>query len=191
MGLINIGIAGVGGIGSNVAANLARSGFNHFTLVDFDLVEESNLNRQFYFADQIGRAKTEALAENLRRIAPNIHLSCRQTRIEAGNCRSLFSDCTVIVEGFDGEKEKKMLLEELAPEKELLVSACGIAGCDVAEIGIRRLGNCVVAGDFISNCQQQTLYAHKLQAVCAWMSEAIVYYREHGGDIRITKRARP
>ena len=65
-----IGIAGCGGIGGNTAVLLLRSGFRRFVLADFDAVDESNLNRQFFFKDQIGRPKTEALAENLRRIEP-------------------------------------------------------------------------------------------------------------------------
>ena len=44
-----IGIAGAGGIGSNVAVNLVRSGVDNFIIADFDKIEESNLNRQYYF----------------------------------------------------------------------------------------------------------------------------------------------
>ena len=62
---MKIGIAGAGGIGSNVAACLVRSGVQQLKIVDFDSVDESNLNRQFYFHDQIGRPKVQALAENL------------------------------------------------------------------------------------------------------------------------------
>lgn len=54
---MKIGIAGAGGIGSNVAANLVRSGVTSLKIVDFDRVESSNLNRQFYFSDQIGCLK--------------------------------------------------------------------------------------------------------------------------------------
>ena len=63
---MKIGIAGVGGIGSNVALNLVRSGVMQLKLIDFDRVEPGNLNRQFYFADQIGLFKVEALKINLR-----------------------------------------------------------------------------------------------------------------------------
>ncbi len=77
---MKIGIAGAGGIGSNVAVNLVRSSASALKIVDFDRVELSNLNRQFYFHDQIGRFKVEALAENLRRIRPECHLeSAHQT----------------------------------------------------------------------------------------------------------------
>jgi len=49
-----IGIAGAGGLGSNCAAALARSGVGTLVIADFDIVEELNLNRQYYFSDQIG-----------------------------------------------------------------------------------------------------------------------------------------
>ena len=107
---MNIGIAGVGGIGSNVALNLVRSGIDRLTLVDFDRVEPSNLNRQFYFADQVGRLKVEALAENLRRIRTGLRLVTRAERIDPHNCRVLFADCELIVEGLDRIGDKKMLL---------------------------------------------------------------------------------
>ncbi len=54
---MTIGIVGVGGIGSNVAVNLVQSGVRRLKIIDFDRVEPSNLNRQFYFSDQIGRLK--------------------------------------------------------------------------------------------------------------------------------------
>ena len=121
---MNIGIAGVGGIGSNVALCLVRSGIDHLTLVDFDRVEPSNLNRQFYFADQVGRLKVEALAENLRRIRTGLRLVTRAERIDPHNCRVLFADCELIVEGLDRIGDKKMLLETLGATRPM-VSACG------------------------------------------------------------------
>ncbi|NLB05551.1 MAG: sulfur carrier protein ThiS adenylyltransferase ThiF, partial [Desulfobulbaceae bacterium] len=156
---MNIGIAGVGGIGSNVALNLVRSGIDRLTLVDFDRVEPSNLNRQFYFADQVGRLKVEALAENLRRIRTGLRLVTRAERIESHNCRTLFADCELIVEGLDTTDDKKMLLETLGATRPL-VSACGIAGMDLDRITSRRLGTCTVFGDFATDCAEAPLYAH-------------------------------
>ena len=124
---MRIGIAGVGGIGSNVAINLVRSGVDWLRIVDFDRVEASNLNRQFYFFDQIGRLKTEALAENLRRIRADIRIETVAVRIDATNCLNLFADCPLVVEGLDRRTDKKMLLEALAGGGRTVVSACGIA----------------------------------------------------------------
>ena len=113
---MRIGIAGVGGIGSNVAVNLVRSGIDWLRLVDFDRVEASNLNRQFYFADQIGRLKVEALAENLRRIRPDLTIEAVAERITAHTCRRLFTGCDLVVEGLDRTADKKMLLEALGTD---------------------------------------------------------------------------
>jgi len=63
---MKIGIAGAGGIGSNVARHLAQAGTSHLLLVDFDVVAPDNLNRQFYSMDQIGRLKVDCLKQNLQ-----------------------------------------------------------------------------------------------------------------------------
>ena len=57
-----VAIAGLGGLGSNVAIALTRIGVGHLHLLDFDRVDLTNLNRQQYFLDQVGRYKTEALS---------------------------------------------------------------------------------------------------------------------------------
>ncbi len=70
----SVGIAGLGGLGSNAAIALARAGVGKLVLVDFDLIERDNLNRQYYFSDQIGRAKVDAIKGNINRINPNINV---------------------------------------------------------------------------------------------------------------------
>ena len=71
---VRVGIAGAGGLGSNCALNLVRVGFEKLTIADFDRVDASNLDRQFYFLDQVGKIKVEALKENLLRINPALEL---------------------------------------------------------------------------------------------------------------------
>ena len=173
---MRIGIAGVGGIGSNVAINLVRSGVDWLRIVDFDRVEASNLNRQFYFFDQIGRLKTEALAENLRRIRPDLAIEALAERVTGDNCRRLFVGCDLVVEGFDRPADKKMLLECLACDLPV-VSACGIAGIDLAGIRSRRIGNCLVAGDLVTDCGRAPLFAHKVSTVANHLTEAILNLR--------------
>jgi len=177
---MKIGFAGVGGIGSNVAANLVRSGVDTLKLIDFDRVESSNLNRQFYFQDQIGAYKVEALAHNLWRIRPELTLDIMIQRLNRTNCRTLFNDCDLVVEGFDREADKKMLVEELAGEH-LIVSACGIAGAELETIGRRRLGACTVVGDFATDCRNAPLYAHKVIAVACHMTEQILHIITENG----------
>lgn len=170
---MKIGIAGAGGIGSNVAQCLVRSGVTSLKIIDFDRVEAGNLNRQFYFHDQIGRLKVEMLTENLRRIRPDVRIETMAARLDAGNCAALFADCPLVVEGLDRQTDKKMLLECLAVEGRIIVSACGIAGCDLEGIRMQRLGNCFIVGDFTSDCSQLPIFPHKVLTVACRMAEII------------------
>ncbi|SDB28591.1 sulfur carrier protein ThiS adenylyltransferase [Desulfonatronum thiosulfatophilum] len=123
-----IGLAGAGGLGSNCAHFLVRAGFKRFVLVDFDRVEASNLNRQFFFPDQIGQPKVAALAANLLRINPNLELDLFETRITGRNVHELFARCTAVAECVDDPGAKKLLAESMVPVKELFVAASGVAG---------------------------------------------------------------
>ena len=123
-----IGIAGLGGLGSNVAWHLVRSGFSHLVLADFDRVDASNLNRQFYFPDQLEFLKTEALAENLLRINPDLRLELWPVPVTPANVLEIFGQCPVWVEGFDETASKKMLVEEGLTLGKKVISASGLAG---------------------------------------------------------------
>jgi len=125
-----VGIAGAGGLGSNCASALARSGIGTLVISDFDFVEKSNLSRQFYFADQIGMMKTVALKENLLRIRPEIEIIALIEKIDKNNVSAIFAGCDVIVEAFDKAEMKEMLIETV--QKKLpgipLVVGSGMAG---------------------------------------------------------------
>jgi len=142
-----VGIAGLGGLGSSVAVALARIGAGRLVLVDYDVVEPSNLNRQQYFIDQIGLPKTEALEANLRRINPYVRYETHNVRVVPENIPTLFGEVDVLVEAFDRADQKAMLLQSFdgAP----IVAASGMAGHGSGEsIGVRRMGKRVyVVGD--------------------------------------------
>jgi sulfur carrier protein ThiS adenylyltransferase len=106
-----IGIAGAGGLGSNCAVSLARCGIGTLVIADFDVIEEPNLNRQYYFADQIGQKKTIALKENISRINADVSVIIHQTKINRSNITRFFSGCNIIVEAFDSAEMKEMLIE--------------------------------------------------------------------------------
>ena len=125
---VKVGIAGAGGLGSNCAQLLVRSGFVHFVLVDFDSVESSNLNRQFFFGSQVGVPKVQALAENLGCINPAVLIQTINTKITPLNVSALFIDCDIVVEAFDNPECKKMLVEAYINSGKLLVAASGLAG---------------------------------------------------------------
>ena len=148
-----VGIAGAGGLGSNCAMHLVRAGVKKLVIADFDVVGESNLNRQFFFRDQLGRKKVDALAENLLRIEPDLSLDLRAVRLAPDNIDWTFSGCSVIVEAFDSADAKSMLLHALLPLGKPIVSASGIAGWGRSlAIGQRRIGkNLILIGDTSSD----------------------------------------
>ena len=148
-----VGIAGAGGLGSNCAMHLVRAGVKKLVIADFDVVGESNLNRQFFFRDQLGRKKVDALGENLRRIEPDLSLDLHDLRLAPDNIDWTFSGCSVIVEAFDSADAKSMLLHALLPLGKPIVSASGIAGWGRSlAIGQRRIGkNLILIGDTSSD----------------------------------------
>jgi sulfur carrier protein ThiS adenylyltransferase len=149
IGKVKVGIAGAGGLGSNCAAYLVRSGFRKFRIVDFDWVEPSNLNRQFFFCDQVGMPKVEALAQNLRRIEPNLELELIQQRITAQNAGQLFAQEEAVIECVDLPEVKELLVQCYVPTGKLVITASGIAGWGRSDsIGVRQVrNNFYVVGD--------------------------------------------
>jgi len=130
----SVAIIGCGGLGSNAAAMLLRSGVRTLTLVDFDVVEESNLNRQLYFRDQLGRPKVEALADTLLRIDPDARLTLVRERMTEANLVGFVRDADVVIEAVDGAEAKAMIVNVCMRELPTtpLVTASGLAGVDSA-----------------------------------------------------------
>lgn len=125
-----VGIAGAGGLGSNCAMLLARAGVGTLVICDFDTVERSNLNRQFYFLHQCGMKKTEALKENLKMIDEDINVIARDIKLDRQNIPEVFAGCDVIVEAFDRAEMKEMIIETVQTEMPgvPLIVASGLAG---------------------------------------------------------------
>ena len=145
---VRVGIAGAGGLGSNCAMHLVRSGVKHITIVDFDVVNESNLNRQFFFRDQIGQKKVEAIKANLLRIEPDADIRAVDIRLDASSAREIFADCGIVVEAFDAVDAKVMLVSALASSGKKLVTASGLAGWGRSNaMRVRKMGNIVAIGD--------------------------------------------
>lgn len=149
---VKVGMAGAGGLGSNCSMYLVRCGFKRFRIVDSDIVEMSNLNRQFYFAAQVGRKKVEALRENLLMINTQLEVEVHNKRITSDNIEVLFADCDVVVEALDGAADKKMVAETYMNSRKLIVAASGIAGWGRSDdITIRRIrNNFYMVGDLTS-----------------------------------------
>ncbi|MFA5038445.1 MAG: sulfur carrier protein ThiS adenylyltransferase ThiF [Candidatus Omnitrophota bacterium] len=152
-----VGVAGLGGLGSNCAAALARSGFRLLTLCDFDTVAVGNLNRQWYFSDQLGLPKTQALGANLLRINPDLELTLVDEKITEVNAGKIFSGCDAVVEAFDRPECKKMLAEVFWDTRKLFVTASGLAGWGNSDaLIIRQLKeNVFVVGDGLSEATRE------------------------------------
>ncbi len=146
---VRVGIAGAGGLGSNCAMHLVRSGVTHLTVVDFDVVSESNLNRQFYFRDQVGMKKVEALKANLLRIDSGADVRAVDKKLDEKSLSEVFSDCDVVVEALDTVEAKAMLLSTLAQTGKNIVTASGMAGWGRSnEMRVHLMGaTIVVVGD--------------------------------------------
>ena len=121
---------GLGGLGSLVAFALARVGVGHLLLVDFDVVEPSNLNRQNYFIDQVGMKKTEAMRENLVRVNPYLKIEIRDLVLTEESIPTIFSDVDGLAECFDGAEIKAAALRcaLTALKGKPFVGASGVAG---------------------------------------------------------------
>jgi len=125
-----IGIAGLGGLGSNVAVALTRLGAGKLIIADFDVVEQGNLTRQQYFIDQIGQPKVTATVENLSRINPNTEVETHKVRLTPQNITQIFAEADVVAECFDLADQKQMLVETVLTrmKKVIVVSVSGLAG---------------------------------------------------------------
>jgi sulfur carrier protein ThiS adenylyltransferase len=123
-----IGIAGAGGLGSNCAMHLVRSGFEKFIIADFDVVELSNLNRQAYIPQHVGRPKVNCLQELLQQINPGCSVEKHLIKVDASNAPGFFGPCDVVVEAFDTPECKAMIVNAFVDTGKLVVSASGLGG---------------------------------------------------------------
>ncbi len=154
---VRVGIAGAGGLGSNCAMNLVRCGFSDFVVADYDRVENSNLNRQFFFEDQIGMTKVEALKENLLRINSDVSVEAVNLKIEKDTIQALFETCDIVVEAFDEVVYKKLIVETYMSSDKLLVAASGIGGWGNSDnIKIRKVRDTFfIVGDSVSEVNDE------------------------------------
>ncbi len=166
-----VAVCGLGGLGSNVAMLLARAGVGRLCLIDFDRVEPTNLNRQHYFPDQIGRPKAEALAESIRRAAPFCDIILHTVKLDPENAPALLADFPIVCECFDRADQKAMLVETVLAQLPgaRVVAASGMAGLGTANtIQSRRVSRRLyLCGDGVTDTDTTPgLYGTRV-AVCA------------------------
>jgi len=145
-----VAIAGCGGLGSNAAVSLVRAGIGKLVIADNDVVEVSNLNRQYYFLEDIGKKKTEALSSHLLAINPHLKLESHFTELTPGNICQIFKDADLLIEAFDRAESKAWLIETWCthfPDKPV-ICASGLSGYgNTGSLTVKRSGNIVMCGD--------------------------------------------
>ena len=163
-------ILGLGGLGSNVATLLARAGIGYLKLVDFDIVEASNLNRQQYRISHIGMKKTEAIKTIIKEINPFVEIEVLDVKVDRENILSIVGDIEIVVEAFDVAETKAMAIEELLINgNKMLVSASGMAGLGSAnEIITRKIrDNFYLVGDNYSDYEEYSGIMSTRVMICA------------------------
>jgi sulfur carrier protein ThiS adenylyltransferase len=173
-----VGIVGLGGLGSNVAWMLARSGVGTLVLADHDVVDQSNLDRQFYFADQVGLPKTDALATNLGRITGDVSLEIHHAWIDESNLARIFVGVDVFVEAADSAESKAMLVATASDQLPgiPIVSASGLAGYGSAnDIVTRNVAGLWMVGDLVTAaCEEHPLFASRVTVAAAHEAHIVV-----------------
>jgi len=151
-----IGIAGAGGLGSNAALSLVRAGIGKLIIADFDRIEPSNLNRQQFFADQVGMPKVIALMQNLESVSPFTQLQVHDIKLNEDNIPVIYQDVDIMIEAFDKAEMKEMLIETWLssfPDKPI-VAASGLAGWGKNELlHSRKIDNFYICGDETTELQ--------------------------------------
>ncbi len=183
-----VAICGLGGLGSNIAISLARSGIGRLIIIDFDRVDITNLQRQQYKASQVGMYKSEALKENLLEIAPYVKIECYTEKINENNVFDLLKSADIICEAFDNAEEKAMLVNivfEKFPEK-YLVSGSGMAGFDSPNtIKTRRImKHFYISGDEVSDVNNNIGLFSARVMLCA-AHQALTVLRILGNEFEV------
>ena len=174
----SVGIAGLGGLGSNASVALARAGIGRIVLIDFDVVEKKNLTRQYYFLDQIGKFKVDALKENIEKINPEVTIESLNLKLERGSMEKPFTDVDVVIEALDSAELKAAFIEEILsklPNKPI-VAASGVAGYGHSDRVItQHLGNLYMCYDeYALSCDEDVLMAPRVALMANWEANLVL-----------------
>jgi sulfur carrier protein ThiS adenylyltransferase len=172
---VKILLIGCGGLGSNVAVMLIRSGIKNLTIVDFDEVDILNLNRQNYFLHQVGEKKVLALKDTLFKINPHANIAAKNIKIDESNLDELILQHDIVVEAVDNEFTKTLIFKKAQKHNKKVVLASGVAGFgDCENIKIKRGKNFSIVGDFVTSINEKKPLAPKVMAVAAIQADEVL-----------------
>ena len=171
-----ISIGGAGGLGSNCAMILVRSGFKNFEIIDQDVIDPSNFNRQQYFSDEVGLPKVDTLKKRLLEINPEPEMQTHQKKWTLENGHLYFKDCDYIVEAFDAVDWKYKFVEYYQETGKPIISGIGMAGLtQKGPMTVKKLGNIWFVGDR-ETCSHQghPPMAPRVTQCAAMMAEVVL-----------------
>jgi len=168
----SVGIAGLGGLGSNAAISLARAGVGRLVLVDFDKVERKNLDRQYYFLDQVGKLKIDALKDNIKKINQDVIVELYDMKLKKGSMEMPFKDVDVVIEALDSAETKTAFIEEILTKlkDKPVVAASGVAGYGHSDrIQTKKLGKlCMCYDELARSSDEDILLAPRVVLIANW-----------------------
>ena len=173
---VKIGIGGAGGLGSNVAMILVRSGFKHIEILDYDVIDASNLNRQQYFTDEVGQRKVDVIKTRLLAINPDLDILTHAVKWTEETAHLYFKNCDFIIEAFDQAEWKHKFVQFYQDQVKTIVSGIGMAGLlEKKPMITKRIGNIYFVGDIStdSSCGHPPM-APRVTACAARMAEIVL-----------------
>ncbi|HPX67365.1 MAG TPA: tRNA threonylcarbamoyladenosine dehydratase [Candidatus Syntrophosphaera sp.] len=166
-------VIGLGGVGSYAVEALARAGIGRFTLIDFDIVGETNLNRQlFALRETIGQAKVDLAQRRILAINPEAKVICHQEFLDADNRVELLAEVDSFIDAIDSLGPKIGLLEYAVRRELEFVSVMGAGNrLDPAQVqltSIKKSHNCPLARRVRKYLGRRGI---KADFPCVWSSE--------------------
>ncbi|WP_243342921.1 sulfur carrier protein ThiS adenylyltransferase ThiF [Anaerococcus sp. AGMB09787] len=155
-----VSILGCGGLGSNIAMMLARSGIGHINLYDFDVVEYSNLNRQNYSVNEVGQRKVDATKNRLEETLPFVDVKAYNIYLDDENLDQILDGANYFIEAFDNKESKIRVFDYFVNrEGKYLFTASGLSGLgSLEDVKIKNFDNITMVGDFYSKPEEDGLY---------------------------------
>jgi sulfur carrier protein ThiS adenylyltransferase len=171
-----IGIGGAGGLGSNCAMMLIRTGFKHIEIIDQDVIDASNLNRQQFYADEIGLPKVTTLKKRLLAINPDAHIVTHHIQWTEEIGESFFRGYDYVVEAFDNVDWKFRFVQFYQPRFKTIVSGVGMAGLlEKKPMSVKKCGNIYFCGDLSTDSHQgHPPMAPRVTQCAAMMAEVVL-----------------
>jgi sulfur carrier protein ThiS adenylyltransferase len=155
---------------------LVRSGFKSLEIIDQDVIDASNINRQQYFTAEIGLPKVDVLKKRLLDINKDASIIIHQGKWHEGNAENLFKGFDYIVEAFDVADWKYRFVQYYSPRFPVIVSGVGMAGLSEKKpMSIKKMGNVYICGDrSTDSAQGHPPMAPRVTQCAAMMAEIIL-----------------